>query len=1250
MIPLRRAAASLLNAGLLLACVAGTVHAQRERANQPAAGEVRYEENRGQIVDAEKHACPDILYTTQSHGVTAYLRTTGLSYVFVQSDGVPPGSADRQRREPFALGMDTSVHVTTYRMDMALVGANPNVRVESQFPSQGYANFYLAQCPNGITNVRSFGRVIYHDIYPKIDLVYYGSGGRMKYDFVVHPGGRVSDIVMRYIGAGELRYTESGTVKVSNPLGTIEEGHPKIYQGSSGQERHVNGTYATMGEEVRFSVGAYDESRDLVIDPTLIWSTYLGGTREDILNSQTSGAASEVWTSSLCRADHDTTITVLGTSKSKDFPTTPGVVQRTLYDMTNAVTAGDAVVARFSHRGNLLWATYFGGDGTDVPTSVALDNMRDAFIAIDTRSANLPTTPGAYQKTSRSNALQSAVLELDPQGRLAWCTYYGGTWLFDIAVDRASNVIVVGLCDATVTMTGTPFSTPPPKGDTLTGLITKFDRNGSRRIWSGFLGGTSCSLNWFTYLTGITVDSSGNLYVCGSTSCSDFPVTADAYQTNLRGESDVFIGKYDSGGARLWCTYYGGTGWDYANDIAVDRRGNPVVVGETGSADLPVSADAFQKTLATRDEDAFIVRFNASGNYLWGTYYGGSRSDIATGVDIDAAFNVWVLMWVTSSDFPVTADAFQPHSGGGNDPYDAGIVKLDSAGRQRWASYLGGTSHERAGGISVNPFGCVVAGSTLSVDFPTTAGAYQPTNHGVSDLFVTAFCDPAVVVAAEKSVRLCQGDSIVLSAPPGFDRYQWNTGATTPSIVTGKGGVYFVTLISPGGCVANSAAITVTIVPTPKRTLHIDRLPRCSGDSVTLSVDGGILSYRWNTGDTSQTLVVPSSGRYSLTFVDTNGCTGYSNAVDIVLHQPIALTLAPSEPTTICAGDSLTLTATASVPVTYRWSTGETGRSIIARAGGLYTVIVADANGCSDTASVRVDVLPEPHPLIHADGTFRFCEGDSVILSASGYSAYAWSTGSRDSSIVVRAAGMYSLAVMTAAGCSGRSDTVAVIVDRSPVVSISGPLTVCHGAQAQYTAVSDSTVTYTWQVSGGTIVGGQGSSDATVVWGSNGTGTVQVVASGSASGCTGSSSVSVSIGSQLEPIITPGGPIQRCAGDSIILDAGPGYASYLWSSGETSRSIAVKTSGAYNVKVTNSDGCEGTSGDVIVTVHPLPAKPVIGITGSTLTSTPANAYQWSLDGVAIAGGTSQSEEATASGLYRVTITDANGCMSTSDPA
>ncbi|HEX7708971.1 MAG TPA: FG-GAP-like repeat-containing protein [Thermoanaerobaculia bacterium] len=416
----------------------------------------------------------------------------------------------------------------------------------------------------------------------------------------------------------------------------------------------------------------------------------------------------------------------------------------------------------------------------------------------------------------------------------------------------------------------------------------------------------------------------------------------------------------------------------------------------------------------------------------------------------------------------------------------------------------------------------------------------------------------------------------------------------------------------------------------------------CEGGSVTLTAPDGY-SYLWSNGATTQSIEMTTSGSYTVTVTNANGCSATSDPTIVTVNDlpPIPI-VNPAGPTTFCEGGLVTLSAPAGY--SYLWSNGATTQSIAATSTGSYSVTVTNGNGCSATSEPTSVTVSEaaPTPSISASGPTTFCEGGSVTLAAPDGYSYLWSTGATTQSIAVTASGSYSVTVTNANGCSTTSEPTNVTVSEAaptPSISASGPTTFCEGGSVTLTAPAG--YSYLWS---------NGATSQSIAASASGSYSVTVT---NANGCSATSeptSVTVSEAAPA-PSVSASGPTTFCEGGSVTLTAPDGY-SYLWSTGATTQSIAVTASGSYGVTVTNAHGCSATSAATSVTVSeaaPTPSISASGPTtfcegGSVTLSAPAGyTYLWSN------GATTQSIAATASGSYSVTVTNANGCSATSEP-
>jgi VCBS repeat-containing protein len=521
---------------------------------------------------------------------------------------------------------------------------------------------------------------------------------------------------------------------------------------------------------------------------------------------------------------------------------------------------------------------------------------------------------------------------------------------------------------------------------------------------------------------------------------------------------------------------------------------------------------------------------------------------------------------------------------------------------------------------------------------------------GTTDVVVNA--TPATP-AASNGGPYCVGSTITLSTPAvSGATYSWTgpngftstlQNPTRANATLADAGTYSVT-VTVNACpsaagttnvVVNANPATPTITPGGPTTF-------CAGGSVTLTAPGGF-SYSWSTGATTQSILVTTSGSYTVTVTDGNGCSAASAPTVVTVNpNPATPTITPGGPTTFCAGGSVTLTAPNGF--TYLWSTTETTQSIVVSASGSYTVTVTDGNGCSATsAPTTVTVNPNPAtPAITPGGPTTFCTGGSVTLTAPNGFTYLWSTNETTQSILVSTSGSYTVTVTDGNGCSATSAPTVVTVNpnpTTPVITPSGPTTFCAGGSVTLTAPAG--FTYLWSTTETTqsiVVSTAGSYTVTVTDGN---------------GCTATSApTTVTVNSNPStPTITPGGPTTFCAGGSVTLTA-PGGFTYSWSTGATTQSIVVSTSGSYTVTVSDGNGCSATSAPTTVTVNPNPATPTITPSGPTtfcaggnvnLTAPGGFTYMWST------GATTQAINVTTSGSFTVTVTNGNGCSSTSAP-
>jgi hypothetical protein len=495
---------------------------------------------------------------------------------------------------------------------------------EKELP--GKVNYILGNDPRRWRlGLPTYERVTYHDLYPGIDVVYYGNQKQLEFDLVLKPGADVKSVRMRFSGPEKPRTDPSGSLM----LGAIRLMAPTVIQG----EKTIAARYKMLATgEVAFEVGPYDRRQPLVIDPTLVYSTEMGGgsgfNRGNAIALDASGNAY-----------------IAGQTFADDFPAlTPAFAG---YD-----ASGDGFISKLNSTGTaLIYSTYIGGSANDYLQGIAVDSTGAVWATGWTTSTDFPLL--APYQNALAGGNDAVVVKLGPSGALAYSTYLG-TPGYDsansVAVDPTGNAYVTGQTGAGFPTTAGVYQ-PVIRGGTAA-FVTKFSTNGSL-IWSTFVGGTS-----FDYANGIAVDEFGNTYITGVSYSPTFPgAPPGGAQPTNRGGGDAFVAKLNfNGSALLYFTFLGGSGYDQANAIAVDPIGGIAVVGgQTTSADLPTSPGAVQATNAG-GQDGFVAKLNAAGSaFLYATYLGGNRQDYIQGLAIDSAGDAYVAGYTDSNTFPVNS-------------------------------------------------------------------------------------------------------------------------------------------------------------------------------------------------------------------------------------------------------------------------------------------------------------------------------------------------------------------------------------------------------------------------------------------------------------------------------------------------------------------------------------------------------------------------------------------------------------------
>jgi hypothetical protein len=604
---------------------------------------------------------------------------------------------------------------------LGFTGANPAPVVEGRQSGTGRVSYLFGNDPaRWHRDLPTYHELVYRELWPGIDMAVHGAEGRLKYEFVVRPGAAVDSIRLHYEGAQRLAMDPAGNLLVRTILSTLTDERPTSFQLIGGRRVPVESRYRLgKGMSYGFAVGAYDRHHPVVIDPGLVYSTYLGGQgSESGLGLAVDGAGS---------------VYVTGQTTSSDFPTTAGAFARSLNGFP------DVFVTKLDPTGSaLVYSTYLGGSSTELGAGIVVDGAGSAYVSGYTTSSDFPTTPGAFD-TSYNGSDDVFVTKLDPTGSaLVYSTYLGGSSTdrgYGIAVDGAGSAYLTGQTTSSdfPSTTGAFDMSFNGGGDAF---VTKLDAAGSGLVYSTYLGGSSIDQGSNDWGEAIAVEGSGSAYVTGQTTSSDFPTTAGAFDTSHDVGFDVFVTKLDAtGSALVYSTFLGGNSADLGLGIAFDGDGRAYVTGYTTSSDFPTTAGAFD-TSPNGSLDAFVTKLDATGSALvYSTRLGGSSNDLGLGIAVDGGGDVYVTGFTASPNFPTTAAALSRSLKGVEDAF---VTRLDASGSAlAYSTFLGGSFADSGYDIAVDGAGSAyVVGSTFSPDFPTTAGAFDTSWNGGYDVAV----------------------------------------------------------------------------------------------------------------------------------------------------------------------------------------------------------------------------------------------------------------------------------------------------------------------------------------------------------------------------------------------------------------------------------------------------------------------------------------------------------------------------------
>jgi len=1313
---------------LLVFCISCDLATAQEANRQRST--VEFLPNKGQLQDQKGRPLSDILYLLRANNTHILFGKRGIHFEFLQANNTHSSSSFNKLH-------NDSVKIE--RIDLEFINANTNPIIEARDTTEGVTHFYTTTPP--LLNIKGYKQIRYIDLYPNIDMILTANDRGIKTDYIVKPGGDPTSIKLRYSENAHLEIAKD-SLKITAALGSIIDEPLYTYQEQARQQQPVASHFVINDNIVTFAIANYDRRRSLIIDPGRLWGTYYGGSGEDqaiaiakdgsdnllvtgYTNSNTNIATSGAYQTTLAGSS-DAFVVKFNSSGTRQWATYFGgseddrgfaiavdgssnaIITGQTLSTAGIATSGahqatkgnnyDAFLAKFGSNGTLSWATYYGGDGLDQGLGICANASGDVFFTGSTASTNnISSSTSVYQSAYGGGPEDAFIVKFNSSGTRQWGTYYGSSGYehgHGIGEDGDGNVSISGYTGSTTGIASSSAYQTTQAGSS-DAFIAQVNSTGTTRQWGTYFGGSNEEGT-----EGLVIDGSNNIIIVGQTSSTSGIASSGAQQTSLGGSVDAFIAQFSSSGSRVWSSYFGGSGTDYGQAVALDNSGNIYFTGGSQSSANIATSDAYQTALAGF-EDAFCTKFSSSGTLQWSTYYGGLGFERAYGIAVNSSSQPSIVGGTTTtSDVLSTSGATQTSPAGNFDAFvvtfcegvskpsisasgptifcEGGTVTLTAtAGYDNYQWYNRGNKLTSATqrtlvvpstqGAGINKYVVVVSsagGCTISSDTAT----------------VVISSTPVVSLGSDRDMCANAGTTINATITGGTQpfSYQWSPTAglsssttLTPLANPTTSTTYTLTVTDAAGCVGQGS-VRITVVPAPTINAGTDKVI-CLGDEVVIgdSAKGGTppYTYSWSPNLWLNSISIPkpkatpiATTNYIVTVTDAKGCQASSSIKIVVNPSP---TVDMKHNVQICEGTSVLIGAPAqgaTPPYKYQWfpqfglDKPDSARTLASPLiTTVYRLTVTDANGCTTVQDVTVKVNPLPKPTIQPNGNLTLCDGDSIILRTSqSYEGYTWSTNAFTDSIIVKKPGRYSVAVLDGNGCYGWSDTVTVSVLPKPSASITGPPAVCPNSAVIYNSVSQSGDTYQWTLSGGgTISGSSTNASVTINWSAVGTWKLSLTQH-SANGCSRDTSLLVTVSSSIKPTVQVINSRVLCIGDSVTLVAQEGFTEYEWSNGVKTRTITITQPGTYFVKVKNGVGCEGSSDPITITqaneakpIALIAPKDTIICSGDSITlqaTTGFASYLWSN------GSTSDRITVKDEGSYYYIAFNNAGCAGVSDTA
>ncbi len=1092
--------------------------------------QILFKENKGQITDQNGYSRSDILFSTSDGQVNFYYKKTGVSYQLYNSEGGSTVSTasknksinNRAKHIDDLSSINNNTKITIQRIDINWLNTNNRCAVNAENVSEYVENYYTSSSRD-ISGIKAYSVLKYVQLYNGIDVKLYENGGNLKYDYLVAANTDYHQIKFSIEGCTKIEINKSGELILITPNGSICEKAPLVMQNGY----ILPAKWVVVNNIVSFSIDNINPALPFVIDPLVrLWGTYYGGSNAEEANYCSTDINGNVYLAGNTRSlnqiatvgAHQTVYaggTTLGDAFVVKFNSAGARQWATYYggsgdDNGNAVRVdntgnvylvggtgsasgistplshqpifgggsgffGDGYVVKFNASGIRQWATYYGGAGDESIYDCSFDiNGFLICTGVSTATSNAISTLGSHQPSFGGGISDGFVVKFDLSGNRIWATYYGGTMRDDpysCETDASGNIYIGGTSTST---NGTSIASVGAHQTVYGGgawgdaFVAKFNSAGVRQ-WGTYYGGVGDD-----YGIGCSVNSAGDVFIIGATNSTltNVIATPGSHQTTFGGSmfwGDGFLAKFNSSGIRQWGTYYGDAASDNFFSCKVDAAGNIYVAGQT-SSNNSISTPFIYQTNFGGSADAYLAKFDGSGNVLWATYYGGTGIEDYIYCYPDPFGNIYLSGSTATSTGTIVASAgsHQPNYGGGSS--DAFLVKFNgcipySTLDNTPLSNLTICSNSSTTLIAINNaiinwYSVPVGGTSLSTgSLYVTPTLTNTTTYYIEDLTcgitntrvavtVTVQNPPAINIVST-STSVCSGSSLTL-VPQGAISYTWYPNPTLNSVnsptatITPFSNTTY-SLVGTNGVCTNTALINITVLPNPTISINSSSPVLCLGSSLQLTASGA-QTYSWfpvsflSSGNGATVSAFPITNT-TYTVIGANSvnnmvCTG-QNLISLNVI-PVA-TAQVSGNTSVCFGQSVTIFATGGN--TFNWSptlsiNNPFNGTVIASPASttIYTVNVSTNNYCGNSATIAVNVNPNPAVYAGSDTTFYFDE--LMLLNASGTGTLTWVYGEGilcsvcpNSQILPQVSGCYIVEAINNNGCKS-TDEVCVTVIR----------------------------------------------------------------------------------------------------------------------------------------------------------------------------------------------------------------------------